>query len=83
MSELTITKTELMKLIYTEEELKHISIVTPQETWEEHPQINHVMNFNDRVLNGKLENLCEVAKERDISIPYTKYIKFLTDNHLI
>ena len=64
----TISKGDLMKLIYTEEELKNIDPATPMETWKEHPPINHIMNYNNRVLNGKLENLFDVAEERGIDL---------------
>ena len=64
----TISKGDLMKLIYTEKELKQIDPATPMETWEEHPPINHVMNYNSRVLLGKLENLFEIAEERGINL---------------
>ena len=64
----SISKGDLMKLIYTEEELKNIDPATPIETWDECPSIHHVMNYNSRILMGKLENLFDVAEERGINL---------------
>ena len=63
-----MTKGEIMKLIYTEQELKNIDTATPMTTWLTHEPAEHVMNYNDITLSGTLENLEEVAKHRKINL---------------
>lgn len=63
-----MTKGELMKAVYTEEERRNIDTAIPQELWAGIDTWSHVMNYNDSVF-GKLENMLEIAIERNIVIP--------------
>ena len=64
-----VSKGDLMKLIYTEEELRRIDSAIPIEMWETHPPIRHCMNYNDNTIFGKCENIFDVAEERGIEVP--------------
>lgn len=59
-----------MKAVYTAEELKNIDSAIPIELWDEHPTFNHVMNYNEPNRMGKLENMFEVADQRNIKLEH-------------
>ena len=63
-----MTKGELMKLIYTREELVNIDSATPLDTWKDHKPSDHVMNYNNLRPFGALENLYEIAAQRKIKL---------------
>lgn len=62
------TKGDLMKAVYTEEELAKIDPAIPMEYWEDHPTFNHVMNYNDNTTFGTLEDMFKVADQRGIKL---------------
>lgn len=67
-----MTKGQLMKLVYTKDELRNIDSGVPREIYMQ-PGFNswcHVMNYNEPNRMGKLENMEEIAKERGIKLPY-------------
>lgn len=66
---LSPSKGDLINLIYSKEELRSIDTATPMNTWEAHPAIYHVMNYNHNTVFGSLQNIFEVAKKRKISLP--------------
>ncbi len=61
-----MNKGELMKLVYSEDELRAIDSATPMSTWEEFPPIDHVMNYNEQRIFGKIENLFDEGVERGV-----------------
>jgi len=76
-----MNKGQMMKLVYTEQELRNIDSAIPIEYWnKKNPEIQvdpaiHVMNYNgDNGCFGKLENMETVALERNI-ILYPNAIK--------
>ena len=64
------TKRELMELVYSQEELSSIDGAVPIDTWKDHDPFYHVMNYNDASVFGKLENLEEIAKKRNIKFKF-------------
>jgi hypothetical protein len=68
-----MNKGQMMKRVYTEKELRNIDSAIPIEYWKDKdnnpnykdPAI-HVMNYNDNGAFGKLENIEEIATERNI-----------------
>lgn len=64
-----MTKGEMMKKVYTEEELQKIDTGIPLELSLGIDTAIHVMNFNNSIF-GKLENMEEVAKKRNIPLGY-------------
>ena len=74
-----LSKGDLMKLIYSEKELKAIDSAIPMNVWETHMPVCHVMNYNGNGVFGKLENLFDVAKERGIDVSEYEHLKY-TDN---
>ena len=69
-------KGELMKAVYTAEELRNIDSALPICYWDgKNPAIQvdtaiHVMNYNDNRVFGKLENMEEIAVERKIKVQW-------------
>ena len=59
----------VMKLVYTQEELQNIDSATPMSCWNEFPPIDHVMNYNEERIFGKIENLIDVARARKVELP--------------
>ena len=70
MSVLNLSKGELMKLVYTEEELRRVDPDLPIECWKELDTSIHVMDYNEPHCNGKIVNLVEkyeeVKKRKDL-----------------
>lgn len=60
------TKGDLMKAIYSQDELRNIDVALPRDTWDKVDTFLHVMNYNNSL--GRLENMLEVAYERKIEI---------------
>lgn len=71
-----MNKGQLMKLVYTEKELRNIDAGLPKEYWDgknKDIQVDtyfHVMNYNHNRPFGKLEDMREIAKERSVDIGY-------------
>ena len=61
-----MTKGDLMKLVYSKEELRQIDTAIPMEYWSTLNTYYHVMNYN--IQNGKLEDMRIVAEKRFIII---------------
>ena len=61
-----LTKEEIIKIVYNEDEFKAINAVTPECTWEEFPPLGHVMNYKERRIFGKVENLYEVGIQKGL-----------------
>lgn len=57
-----------MAIVYTKEELNHIDSAIPIEYWGKIETYNHVMNYNEPNRMGKLENMYDIAKERNITL---------------
>jgi hypothetical protein len=66
------TKGELMKTIYTPDELKNIDAAIPIEIQKESNILSYwlVMNYNQDKTFGRLENMKDIAKERNINLIY-------------
>lgn len=66
------TKGELMKIIYTPDELKNIDPAIPIEIQKESNILSYwlVMNYNQDKTFGRLENMKDIAKERNINLIY-------------
>jgi len=47
MESTIVSKGDLMKLVYSEEELRNIDSAIPANVWDEYPPIKHVMNYNE------------------------------------
>ena len=62
-----MTKGDLMKIVYSEEELRYIDSAIPMEYWKTLETYYHVVNYNNKGL-GVLEDMRIVAKERFIII---------------
>lgn len=69
-----MTKGEMMKLVYTEDELRRIDSAIPKEYWDgKEPSIQvdpaiHVMNYNEPHNWGVLENMEHIAENRGINL---------------
>lgn len=63
-----ISKGDIMRKVYSEEENGRIDSSTPVHTWAKYPPIDHVMNYNEPNTYGKLENIYEVAEERKVQL---------------
>ncbi len=61
-----MTKGELMKSVYSKEELRNIDCAIPMEYWETHETYWHVMNYNNG--NGVLQDMRVIAEKRFIII---------------
>ncbi|MBT5403725.1 MAG: hypothetical protein HOL28_09795 [Crocinitomicaceae bacterium] len=61
-----LTKEEIIKIVYNEDEFKAINSVTPEVTWEEFPPLDHVMNYKERRIFGKIENIYEVGIQKGL-----------------
>lgn len=64
-----VSKGDLMKLVYSEEELRSIDSAIPMSIWDTHKPIGHVMNYNVNRIFGECENLFDIAEQRGIKIP--------------
>jgi hypothetical protein len=70
------SKGDLMKAVYTEEELRHIDSALPIAYWDgKDPTIqvdtaSHVVNYNPPNSWGVLENMHLIAKARGIKIEW-------------
>ena len=68
-----MNKGQLMKLVYSEEELRNIDAGLPIEYWKGPNKLDntywYVMNYNEPNRMGKLEDMRVIAKERNIVIP--------------
>ena len=62
-----MNKGELMKVLYSKEELRHIDAGIPKECWKGRNTYYFVMNYNDSGAFGKLEDMRDIAKERELS----------------
>jgi len=62
------SKGDLMEAVYTKEELRNIDSAIPMELWDKVNTTTHVMNYNDKGAFGELEDMLEVAKQRNIKI---------------
>lgn len=60
------TKGEMMKAVYTKEELRNIDSAIPQYYWDKVDVAIHVMNYNEPHRLGVLQNMEEEAKKRNI-----------------
>jgi len=75
------TKGDLMKAVYTEQELRSIDSAIPIQYWNGvDPSIQvdtliHVMNYNSKSAFGELENMLEIAKQRKIKIEWAQEIQ--------
>lgn len=64
-----MNKGQLMKKIYTEEELKNIDSAIPSSMWSSLDSTSFfVMNYNKNRIFGELEDLRVVAENRKIRI---------------
>lgn len=69
-----MNKGQIMKAVYTEDELRNIDAGLPKPYWdgiEPNLQVDtywHVMNYNKPYTLGKLENMKLIAKERNIKL---------------
>ena len=71
-----LSKGDLMRLIYSKEELTAIDSAIPMQVWETHMPVCHVMNYNgNNRIYGELQNLFEVAKERGIDVSEYENLK--------
>lgn len=68
------TKGDLMKAVYTEDELQNIDSAIPIHLWDDHPTFNHVMNYNEPHRQGRLENMFEVADKRGIRLEHVSHV---------
>ena len=74
-------KGELMKLVYTQKELRSIDSAVPQPLWDKINTSIHVMNYNNSGAFGDLENLYKVALKRGIKIDVLdEYAKSIVDD---
>lgn len=71
-----VSKRDLMKKVYTEDELGRIDTATPIHTWKEFPPNDHCMNYNAPFTYGKLDNIEEIAKERGVKLFHEVKIAF-------
>jgi len=62
------TKGDLMKAVYTPDELRNIDAALPIEVWDEVDNYLTVMNYNNSGWAGTLENMLEIAYQRNIPI---------------
>lgn len=63
-----MTKGDLMKMVYTEQELKNVDSAIPMHLWEGIDTAIHVMDYNNNGAFGELVNLKELAVKRNIKI---------------
>jgi hypothetical protein len=52
-----MNKGDLMKLVYTKEELRNIDSDIPRDMWDQVDTSTHVMNYNKNKLGGNLESM--------------------------
>lgn len=77
-----ISKGDLMRKVFTEEENGKIDSATPMSTWDEFPPIDHVMSYCEPHTYGKLLNIEEEAKKRGIKLYHAPKIWFKEFNNL-
>ena len=67
-----MTKGDFMRLVYTEDELRNIDPSLPAEIYNQKGFNSwcHVMNYNEPTPFGKLDNMFEVADQRNIEVPF-------------
>ena len=65
-----MTKGDLMKLVYSTEELRQIDSALPMEYWSTLNTYYYVMNYNSG--NGVLEDMREIGKDQLIPIDLVK-----------
>ena len=70
-----LSKGDLMRLIYSKEELTAIDSAILMQVWETHMPVCHVMNYNNGGAFGTLENLFIIAKERGIDVSEYENLK--------
>ena len=63
-----MNKGELMQAVYSKEELRNIDSAIPMELWKKVETYSHVMNYNEPNRQGKLENMYDIAKQRNITL---------------
>jgi hypothetical protein len=61
-------KGDLMKLVYSKEELNKIDSAIPMSCWEVNSPLYHVMNYNRMSAFGEIENMFDIAKIRGIDV---------------
>jgi hypothetical protein len=71
-----------MKKVFSEEENNKIDSATPCSTWKEFPPIDHCMSYNEPHTYGKLVNIQERAKKRNIKLYHAPKIWFKKFNNL-
>lgn len=67
------TKGDLMKAVYSEEELERIDCSLPIQYWKNNPNFEtviHVMNYNEPNTMGRVENMEHIAKARGIKFKW-------------
>lgn len=62
------SKGDLMKMLYSKAELRNVDSAVPMDRWEEVDLSVTVMDYNEARAFGKLTNLLELAKQRNIKI---------------
>jgi len=72
-----MNKGQKMKLIYSDEELRHIDSAIPIGLWHKIDTSIHVVNYNEPHRYGKLQNLETEAASRGIDLPkiYDEHIE--------
>jgi len=63
-----MTKGQIMKLVYTTEELRNIDSAIPMGCWDKIDTSVHVMNYNPPFSMGKLENIITEACSRGVNL---------------
>lgn len=63
-----MNKGQMMKAVYTEEELRSIDSAIPMAYWDKIDTAIHVMNYNEPHTFGKLQNMETEACQRGINL---------------
>lgn len=63
-----MNKGEMMRKVYSTEELRNIDSALPIQYWKLVDIAIHVMNYNEPNTLGKVENMEEIAKKRGINL---------------
>jgi len=74
------SKGELMRLLYTEEELRNIDAAIPMDLWQTCNTRQCVMNFNDNGAFGKLEDMFDIAEEREMDVSEFVHLKIIDND---
>jgi len=77
-----MSKRQLTERVYSEQELNSIDTATPCTTWKQFPPNEHCMNYNEPNRYGRIDNIAEVAKERNIKLFHAPKIYFTEFNNL-